>query len=291
MGRGFMTGKPVVLAVVSDIHAGGATAVCPPHISLDDGGQYVASKQQQWLWQSWLSYWERVKAVRDREDARLVEVFNGDLVDGIPHQSVQILSGNPNAQAAVFTECMRIPLDLEPSAICVVRGTEAHVGKSAAAEERIADGLRRDKRPIIADPDTGTASQWHARMEINDVRIDFAHHGRVGTRPWTRINVTANLAAEIFYEHAARGEPHPHLAIRSHFHRYGDTGGAHPTRVIQTGAWQLATAFVNRIAPDSLADIGGLIVVVRDGTFDVEPVLFKPQAASVWRMPAWGSPL
>lgn len=261
--------------------------MCPPEIALDDGGQYQASKAQRWLWQCWNEYWERVQETQKREGAELLQVFNGDLVDGRSHNSVQILSENPNAQAAVFTECIRVPLALQPKAMWVVRGTEAHVGKSAASEERIADGFRRDKRPIVSDPDTGTASHWHARMDINGVRLSFAHHGRIGSRPWTKINVTANLAAEIFYEHAARGEPHPHLAIRSHFHRHVDTYTAHPVRVIQMPAWQLATSFVHRIAPESLADIGGVVILIReDGTYTVDPILFKPQAASVWRMGA-----
>jgi hypothetical protein len=33
-------------------------------------------------------------------------VFNGDLVEGAHHRTTQIISENPNAQAAVVTACM-----------------------------------------------------------------------------------------------------------------------------------------------------------------------------------------
>jgi hypothetical protein len=273
----------VVLAIVSDMHAGSTVAVCPPKIVLDDGGEYVASKAQQWLWQNWLAYWARVDAVRKTQKAKLYTVFNGDATEGSHHGTTQILSGNPTAQAAVLNALMEVPLALHPDQIAIVRGTEAHVGASACYEERIAIGLKKDKRPVILDAHTGNGSHWHLRLEVEGVRLDFAHHGRVGSRPWTKPNVTANLAAEIFYSHARSGIPHPHLAIRSHMHQLVDTHDQHPTRVIQTPAWQLATAYIHRIAPGALSDIGGLIVTIDKGVMDIEKVMFAPDPSPLWK--------
>lgn len=278
--------KPVVVAIVSDLHCGSTVALCPPKVTLDDGGEYAYSPAQRWLWDCYADFWKQAEAKRKAIGAELYAVFNGDLVDGNHHGTSQILSGNPNAQAAVLNACMAIPLALKPSHLAFVRGTDAHVGQSACAEERIADGLRRDKRPVIVDKATGTASHWHLRMDIQGVRLDFAHHGRVGTRPWTKPNVTANLAAEIFYDHAAKGIPHPHVAIRSHMHQWVDTHDQHPTRVIQTPAWQLATSFIHRIAAGKLADIGGLLITIDNGEYTVSPVRYSPDPTPVWRAPA-----
>lgn len=275
-----------LLAVTSDQHAGSTVALCPPTITLDDGGSYVASAGQRWLWDRWGAFWKRVAELRKRHRAKLVAAFNGDMTDGDHHGTTQILSGNPTAQAAVVNELMKIPLALSPDALFFIRGTEAHVGKSAAFEERVALGLKKDGRPVIGDAQTGTASHWHAKLELEGVRIDLAHHGRMGQRPWTKGNVVANYAAEIFYDHAARGEPHPHLAIRSHQHRYADTGNAHPVRVIQTQAWQLATAFIHRINPGAIADVGGIIVICRDGGFEVEALTYHPASPATWSLGA-----
>jgi hypothetical protein len=276
--------KPTVIACVSDLHCGSSVALCPPKIAQDDGGEYIASKAQQWLWQGWGQYWKRVAEVRKAERASLIVCINGDLTDGgMHHGTTQLVSPNPTSQAAIVDATLHIPKKMSPDQWAIIRGTEGHVGQSACHEERIATGLRKDGEPVILDAATDTASHWHLKMEIDGVRLDFAHHGRVGSRPWTKPNVVANLAAEIFYDHAQRGEPHPHLAVRSHQHRFVDTAGIHPTRVVQTPAWQLHTAFIHRIAPGSVADIGGVILVIKNGTLTVEPVLYRPTQAPVWR--------
>jgi hypothetical protein len=274
----------VVIAAVSDIHAGGSTALCPKTISLDDGGKYKASKAQQWIFQCWKDYWKRVGQVVKAESAKLYQVFDGDAVEGQHHHSTQILSGNPNAQAAVLTACMEIPLALKPAKMFWVRGTETHVGASASAEERIADGLRRDKRPIIGDPETGTASWWHLRMEVNGVLIDVAHHGRTGQREHTRASQAVLHSHDILLSHVKAGHRPPDLCIRGHYHKFNDSHDACQVRVVTSGAWQLKTSHVHKIAADSISDIGGLIVVVKNGSYSVEKVHFKPTTRGpVWR--------
>lgn len=274
--------RPIVLAHVSDLHAGGSTALCPDVIALDDGAEFHASKVQRWLFQCWQEYWARVDAKRRALNADLYAVFNGDLVEGAHHRTTQILSENPNAQAAVVNACMSVPLALKPDRVIVVRGTEAHVGQSASAEERIADGLRRDKRPVVGDPDTKTASWWHFRAELHGVRLDIAHHGRTGQREHTRGSAAVLHAHDIFLSHTKDGDPHPHLCLRGHHHRFNDSYDAAPTRVVTSGAWQFATSHVHKVAADSMAGIGGLIVTVQDGAYEVEKVAFKPSRGPVW---------
>jgi hypothetical protein len=276
--------RPVVLAVVSDLHAGSTVALCPEKIALDDGGEYHASKAQRWLWQCWLDYWRQVHETREWYGADLYAIFNGDLIDGDHHNTSQILSRNPNAQAAALNAAMRVPLDLSPDKIFIVRGTEAHVGQSASGEERIADGLRRDKRPIQGDPETGTASWWHLRMDVQGVRIDVTHHGRTGQREHTRMSAAVLHAHDILLTHVKSGDPAPHLCLRGHYHRFNDSHDACPTRVITTGAWQLKTGFVHKVAADSLADVGGLIAVIENGELhEPKKIHFKAERGPVWK--------
>lgn len=277
-------GKTWVVAVESDQHAGSTIAVCPPNIKLDDGGYYHASPLQRWLWNCRESFFDRVGETRKKYGAHLLTAFNGDWTDGDHHQTTQILSGNPTAQAAVVNECMKAPLALDPDKMLFVRGTESHVGKSACFEERIAMGLKKDGWPVLME-EGGNASHWHARLTLGRLRFDFAHHGKMGTLPWTRPNQTASLAAAIFYEHAKqdmrahRLPSAPHIAFRSHLHQFVDTQDLHPVRVIQTPAYQMRTAFIHRIdTTGKLPDIGGVICVVRDGeVLEMTPVLFTPE--------------
>jgi hypothetical protein len=281
---------PALVVCTSDLHCGSTVGLSPPTIRLDDGGAYEASKAQLWMWSNWLDLWERAEALRGELGADLYCVFNGDLVDGNHHGTTQILSGNPNAQAAAVNACMAVPLALQPKGLVFIRGTDVHVGQSASAEERIADGLRRDKKPVVGNDATGAASHWHFKMERQGVRLDFAHHGRVGTRPWTKPNVVLNLAAEIFDDHARddarRGSSaptFPHVAVRSHMHQFVDTHDAHPTRVVQMPGWQLASSFIHRIAPGKLADIGGVFLVIDRGAVTVKPIRYTPEPTKTWR--------
>lgn len=273
--------RKVIIAIVSDVHAGSTVAVCPPKIEMDDGGEYVASKVQRWLWQEWLAFWDKVRDVSRGAD--LYTVVNGDLTEGFHHGTTQILTANPTAQSRVVDACMGPILETNPAKMFFVRGTAAHVGKSAAYEERIALGLSKDKRPVQKDPDTGTASWWNLQMEVQGVRLSFAHHGRMGQRPWTKHNIPALLAHQIFMEHATRELPHPHIAVRSHFHTYVDTCQSSPVRLIQTPAWQLHTEHAWKVVPENVADIGGVIVTIENGKYEITPVLSKPQRGTIWR--------
>lgn len=271
------------MAVVSDVHAGGTTALCPDVVRLDDGGEYHASKAQRWLMECWRDYWKRIAEKRKELGAELYAVFNGDLVEGDHHHTSKIISRNLGAQRIALTEIMRVPLALKPDRIVVVRGTEAHVGESAAAEESVADGLLRDKRPIVPEDDTGAASWWHWRPEIQGVRLDFTHHGKMGRLARTRGSGLVLYAWNIADEHLDDGDPAPHLCLRGHNHKRGDSGNACPVRVVATGAWQLGiTGYVKKVAENSLSDIGGAYVVIHNGEYDVKEIRYKAERP-IWR--------
>jgi hypothetical protein len=47
----------------------------------------------------------------------------------------------------------------------------------------------KDLLDVIKERETDNASHWHAEWELEGVRLEFAHHGRMGQRPWTRHNI------------------------------------------------------------------------------------------------------
>jgi hypothetical protein len=266
--------KPVLLAVVNDIHAGSSVALCPPAVTLDDGGTYIPSRPQTWLWYCWERYWEEIRYLQGLHNARLFLVINGDLFDGDHHDTMQIVSRNPNAQFEIARKAIDIGLALNPEKIFVIRGTEAHVGGSACSEEGFAKGLLGSGYPVIGDPDTNTASHWHWRAEIQGVRLDVTHHGRTGQREHTRGSAIRLYAHDILLSYVKNDEDYPHLALRAHHHRFNDSGDDCPVRVVTSGAFQLKTGYVHKIAADSIADIGGLAVIINDGAYEVKKIKF-----------------
>lgn len=270
--------RPVVLGIVSDVHAGSQLAPCPPTVRLDEGGNYTASKAQRWLWDNWKDYWKKVEAVRKKQGADLYVVSNGDATEGDHHKTTQILSGNLEAQTYVLHEAFAIPKSLTPDAIFIVRGTEAHVGPSAQSEEALGRSLKAER-----EPETHTWSWWHLRMAVHGTRLDFQHHGRVGTRPWTRASGIGALAFQVWAEHTENDLEPPHLAIRSHRHQYADSYDLYKTRAIGTPAWQLKTAHGHKVAAESITPVGGVILTIQStGRYEVTPVLYQPSLPKAW---------
>jgi hypothetical protein len=271
--------RPELWAVVSDTHCGSTLGLCPPEgVQLDDGGRYLPSREQVALWEAWTDYWARVGEAREKRQP-LICVINGDAVDGDHHGTAQIVSRNLAAtQHAIAMATFRPMLALKPSAVIFIRGTEAHVGQSAGFEERLAEDLGAEETK------TGTYSHWHFQAESGGVMLDFAHHGRVGNLPHTRINPLGTLAMRITNAAAKAGDRIPDLAIRSHMHQWSDTGDNFPVRVIQMAGWQLSTAFIHRVAAGSLPEIGGLIVRCEKGQADVTKVKYPWRRAEPWSL-------
>jgi hypothetical protein len=272
--------KPTVVATVSDVHAGSTVAPCPPQgVRLDDGGQYMPSKPQRWLWDNWCDFFDKADACRREVKGNLVVVINGDATEGHHHGTTQVISNNPDAQSYVAHQIFDVIRKLKPKAIYMVRGTEAHVGPAGADEEKLARWMR-----CVEDEETGNASRWHLRLMVHGLLLDFQHHPGAGggKLPWTRSSLAVRLAAQIFYEHAEIRHRPPDIAYRSHVHVSGDSHDAKPTRVIITPAFQLKTSFGHKVASEKLADIGGVLTVIQpDGMYEIERVLYRPSLPQV----------
>lgn len=268
-----------IWAVVSDLHCGSTLGLIQPQgVQLDDGGWYHPSTPQMALWGCWEEYWAEVKSKLKAGD-RLFVAINGDLVDGDHHQTTQIVSRNMAAtQHEIAMAVLGPAMALDPKRFVVIRGTEAHVGKSAQFEERIAKDLG-----AVANPKLGTYSQWHFQALSEGVLMDFAHHGSVGKLPHTRSNPAKTLAVKMIYSAAKHKQRCPDVAYRSHAHQEADTRDEFSVRVIQTRGWQLSTAFVERIAAGSLPEIGGIIQTNEAGRYDIRRINFEWKREEPWR--------
>ena len=266
---------PIVVAVFSDIHAGSTIGLCPPRVNLDDGGYYKHSPAQSWLWANWKHFCKRAIDTADAWKAKLIVVSNGDLTEGTHHGSTQLIGGgNKTTQMKLAYDCIR-PLVEYAEKVFIVRGTPTHVGPSASLEEKIADDLTN-----VVRQSEGVASWWHLPLDVNGTVFDFAHHGKLGMLPWTKANGAHNLAGQVIITHADRGDKIPNIIVRSHLHQYTDTYKNYDsTRLMATPGWQLATAFIHRIAPGSVADTGGFIFTCFPGGDVQDEVLrWRPDA-------------
>lgn len=269
---------PELIVVKSDLHAGSTVAVCPPEGTRTDDGQEVKpSPLQKWIWERYERFYQRALAVKKSlKGCRVTVVGNGDMFEGNHHGTQQVMAPGKDAQAYIASRLFDPVEALQPDRLYIVRGTEVHVGPSGSDEEALAKTLSA-RLPVVRDPVTHLWSYWHLRLLVNDTLLDFQHHTNVGGLPWTAPGAIARLAFRIWVEHTERGWRPPDLAIRSHRHQYRDSYGAHKTRAIVTPAWQAKTAFGHKVVPESIADMGGLLITIPPaGPYHVEPVLFPP---------------
>ena len=263
-----------IVAIVSDLHPNSTVGLCPPLVNLDDGGTYKASRAQRWLWECWQDYAAKVKDTAG--GAETTTIFNGDLVEGdSKKRSNQIITRNRSTILNIATETIAPLVDISTRAL-FIRGTSAHVGKSAELEEELASDC------TIAVHNDTTASWWNFYGVISGVCFDIAHHGRLSNKPWNRPNALITHTFEKMLAYQKRGERVPDVFIQSHNHKYGDTGGNLDSLGVACLAWQLQTEYSIRIATAEISDIGGLIFVIENGAYTWQKVQYKPKPRRPW---------
>jgi len=211
-----------------------------------------------------------VEKLKKEYGCNVTGIFNGDLVEAdTKGRSRQLISRNKAVLLKVCRSNLEPALDRIDRAI-FVRGTPAHVGKSAEYEEEAAS----DVTIAIKDPERNTYTWWEVKAEIGGVLFDIRHHGKAGRLPWTAPNPLAQLATETIFSYV--GQRIPDLVIRSHNHTSLDTYDNYPCRVIALPSWQLTTEFGYRNGI-RLADIGGVIILCENGKATVIKKRYAPR--------------
>lgn len=266
---------PTLLIVSSDHHINSTVALCPPVVNLDDGGTYHASQGQKWLWECWNDAWAQCAKLAQGCD-RVIAVLNGDIGElDTKRRSNQLVTPNKamvlQMAAGVFEPLMDVAKD-----VYVVRGTQAHEGKSAWLEEAFA----ADIDGVIADKAHGTKSWWHIRGNLNGLKVDIAHHAPMGSTPWGKFTAPANLWAKTLWLYRVdMGTEPPDMVIRSHNHK-----SVNNDSVFFTPCWSLITEHGYRTGRENdRPDIGLLAFVINGNQFTHHKMTYSPKdARKIW---------
>jgi hypothetical protein len=270
-----------------DIHAGSTQAISPKDgILLDDGGCLTPNDLQRQLYRWWRNCWDEAypRLLDLYKPDKQTLVLNGDLVDGVHHNSPQIAPLVGQHFRAAHELLKDGPLVHKPDFLHMIRGTESHVGRAGEIEEGLARTLNAEGVSVVYDPDTGQASSYWRRPLIDGVLFDLRHHGRMGQRAHTRGPYSRWYAQDIELEHRLDNERPPDVAMRSHLHKYEDSGRAHrwTTRAVQLPCWQAMTSYAHRITAESLSDVGVVVFPIRDGALlEPHPILYKAARPTV----------
>lgn len=250
------------LIVVSDTHCGCRLGLCPPGpIPLDDGGSYMPSNFQLKMWALWREFWDVWVPEKTKGEPYDI-VHNGDVIDGVHHGSTTQVSNNIQDQLLIADRALRPEVEkcrASGGTYYHIRGTEAHVGKSAIYEEQLAERLGAEPNEL------GQHARYDLWIHVGNALVHCLHHiGTTSSAAHEASAVNAELTAA--YVEAARWDREPPTyVVRSHRHRSiavdlncakGYAAG------IVTPAWQGKTPFVWKVPGARLSEpqIGGILI-------------------------------
>lgn len=287
-----------VLALPADTHGGSPVALMPPgQWQFTNGGYWYPNFTQIKLNEIWQRSWERVAEAR--KDARLIVIHDGDAVEGMHHDSTQIMTPRIDEQERIHTACMDNALQAagfdssKGDELYYVQGTSpTHSGPGGGSEERIARDLKATPKippqPAADDDDEDTKAHkdgcflWERLLlDINGRLFDIAHHGaNLGSRAWTRDNPFRSILKNVYFNCLESGTRCPDYWIRAHKHTaYFDVypgGNGHMLHGFITPSMQTKTEFVYKIAPDAVASVGMIwFTILEDGTVIPDREIFR----------------
>ena len=239
---------------------------------LDDGGQYTPSPVQREMWRAWESYWRDVQA--EAGTSPLYVVVGGDTVDvDAKGRSHQVITRNRATAARMAIDVLEHPASIAKG-LFFVRGTEAHVGKSAAVEEALAADFINTIRPT-----KDMASWWHLRADLGGVKFDVRHH------PTGSVKNPSALALRLRDEYLSWDEKPPAFVLMGHTHCFYDSGEITQVtpRAIGMGCWSWHGAHSYRSGYGGVRpQIGGLVITLETGRFAIKAHIFNMGRERPW---------
>lgn len=261
------------MIVVADLHCGCQMGLCPPEgIKLDGGGTYHPSELQLVMWQKWREFWDEWVPRVTRGEPYAV-LCNGDVIDGVHHNSVTQITHNLKDQGEIAFQVLS-PIVERAAKYLHIRGTESHAGKSGQEEERIA------KRLGATPDEQGRYAQWRLCVRLGRGLVLASHHiGRTSSAAY-ETSAPQRALLNAIYRAAKQNKEIPDVVVRSHRHRHIETKiktYKGYCRSCVTAGWQLMTPFGYRIDPDNPPELGGMLircgdedVYTRHETWDIE---------------------
>ncbi len=213
------TTRRVILVDLSDTHAGSKLALMSPEARLHDEDEngnltdYVPEQtaSQRHLWNTYLENINFTKDYAGKDE--ILVIHNGDLTQGMKYPRA-LVSTRISDQVAIAVENLSPWLELpNVKHLRITVGTGAHNLTEGATELLAAQVLKE------RFPKKSIEVLYHGLLFVNDVPIDYAHHGPYpGSRAWLRGNVARYYLKSLMMEAAMSGAPIPKLVMRAHYH-------------------------------------------------------------------------
>jgi len=237
--------RPALAVFVGDLHCGGDTGLALPGFKIPSkqSRPYSASSDQQWLYDSWIDFNNRIKQLA--KGHRLFVGLGGDMIDGVAHHGTTQTSGTYSDQVLMAAELVRPLVGMADEALGIT-GTAAHVGDCGESDSSLYEMLHMDSAAFY-------------NVIIGGKRLWWSHHGvPVGQREWTLENGAVTLARDVAMWASSNGLPAPDAIIGHDRHRTFEPVTVRGITVGLTPCWQLPTYYGYKW-PFKSVTIGALI--------------------------------
>lgn len=230
----------VVLIHLSDLHVGSDVGLWPTGYTTELGGHIGQNRFQKRMWR----YWENlVDQVMDYVGKRPYCVLaNGDLVDGIHHNTTEVMSIKKADQVRACSSLLGRVFHKREKLI-IVRGTPCHVEDN--------EGFIGNELNALYNPEEGCRSFRAFYGKWNGLLVDAKHHMTCGTRAWTEGTALAALLNNARAQCVRAKMAAPQVVLRAHRHRlgvYSDGAGL----VNVNSAWQGLTLHGHKVVPEAI---------------------------------------
>jgi len=222
--------RPALAVFVGDTHCGGDTGLALPGFKIPSkqSRPYSVSTDQQWLYDSWLDFNNRIKQLA--KGHRLFVGLGGDMIDGVQHHGTTQTSGTYSDQVLMAAELVRPLVGMADEALGIT-GTAAHVGDCGESDAALYESLHMDYAPFFS-------------VNLSGRRLWWSHHGvPVGAREWTKENGAVTLARDVADYCRNEGMARPDAIIGHDRHRTFEPVTVRGITVGLTPCWQLPTYY------------------------------------------------
>ncbi len=243
---------PRLAVVISDLHAGSSLALVPKGFKTLEGIEIGMNPVQKWLMECWEDSWKWLDKLAGKDPWSLI--CNGDMVDGIHHRTVQIISPNLADHVSAAYNLIKEP-SKKAHAVYLTKGTEIH---TTTTEDSL--GYQLAARGInVVRPAKESGAFDSLLIKFAGTLCKFDHHVNSTSRPYLEASaLSINMGAERV-ESSRAGYEVPKVFGRAHRHKFGSFTDGHGL-MFTTPPWQASTRFGLKYAPHGVPQVGMVVL-------------------------------
>jgi predicted phosphodiesterase len=270
--------KDTLVTVLSDMHSGGSTALFPNRFwqSTTTEHNHTPTHKQASMYRHFENCMEY--AAQNRKGKRLIVVHDGDAIEGVHHNSIQVITQNKSEQAGLHIDLMDTFLQRarfskkNGDLLYYVSGTETHTGD---VEQSIAKDLSAEKNP------EGGRIFDHLELNINGRILWFVHHGKGRGKGANEGNELRNWLRDVFWDCMKVKKQPPDVVVTGHTHTptwntyvARNVNDFHMIHGVICPSWQMKTRYGYKVAPVERNEIGAAFVEIKaDGEIRTPSIL------------------